>query len=123
VDLPWFADRPPAEWSEAGCDRLECQVHFILLEEDLRMRGRPGGTAVGVRYEPLDRRRIRVAVRGEGIGLDFVASDSLQVSHLSAYRSDDGDPYTARRRFASRVDQMLYPTLPPTTRKPFYDSP
>ncbi|MCX5212300.1 immunity 50 family protein [Kitasatospora sp. NBC_00240] len=123
VDLPCFPDRPPADWSEAGCDRLECQLHFILTDEDLRMRGRPDGGPADVSFEPRERRRLRVSVRGEGFTADFTASDSLQVSHLSAYRSGDGDPYTARRRFASRVDGMLHDTLPPTTRKPFYDLP
>ncbi|OKI24241.1 Imm50 family immunity protein [Streptomyces sp. CB03911] len=123
LDLPHFPDRPPAEWAEAGCDRLECQLHFILTDEDLRMRGRPDGGPADVSYRPLERRRLRVSVRGDGFTAAFTASDSLQVSHPSAYRSDDGDPYTARRRFTSRVDGMLHSTLPPTTRKAFYDHP
>ncbi|MGW6914501.1 hypothetical protein ACWGB8_11865 [Kitasatospora sp. NPDC054939] len=124
LDLPRYADRPPAAWSEVGCDRVEVQVHYVLKEEDLRLRGLPDGAPVDVEHRVLPGGGgLRVAVRGEGVEAEFTAYDSLRVGHISAYRSADGDPYTARRRFVSRVDQHLHTTLPPTIVKPFYDSP
>lgn len=123
ADLSRFPDRAPVEWTEAGCDRFECQLHFVLAEEGIRMRGRPDGTAAAVRYSLSDSRRLRAEMRGENLELDFTAHENLQVSHLSAYRSTDGDPYAARRWFASRIDQRLFQVLPPPTRKPFYDRP
>ncbi|MEE1821909.1 hypothetical protein PUR61_06845 [Streptomyces sp. BE20] len=123
LDLPRFADRPDPEWAEAGCDRVECQIHYLLREEDLRLRGLPGGGPVDVEHVLLPDGRLSVSARGPDVDVAFSAHDSLQVSHVSAYRSADGDPYTARRWFTSPVDRMLHSALPPTTRKPFYDHP
>lgn len=98
-------------------------MHFVLRAEDLRQRGMPDGGPVDVEHRALPGGGLAVTVRGEGVELSLTAYETLQVSHVSGYRSADGDPYTARRWFVSPVDQRLYPTLPPTTRKPFYDSP
>lgn len=122
LDLPRFADTAPQEWVDAGCDRVECQVSFVATGE-LRMRGLPAGRRTDMTHAPLDHRRLRVSLRGEGFELDFTCADSLLVSHVNAYRSGDGDPYRARRRFGSRVDQLRYTALPDTTVKPFYDYP
>lgn len=123
VELPRYPDRPLPAWVEARCDRLEVQLHFLAVGEDLRMRGLPRQTVVGVRLRSLARHRLRVLVQGEGFSLGYTASDSLQVSHLNAYRSGDEDPYLARRHFESRVDQRLHTVLPPVTTRPFYDHP
>jgi len=121
TEFPSFPDRAPPAWTEAGCDRFEAQIHFLAVGEDLRLRGVPGHTAVDVRITRLiEEHRIRVAMRGAGFSLDFTAADSMQASHLSAYRSVDGNPSTAPRWFESRVDQKLYRVLPAVTARPFY---
>ncbi|MFJ9818580.1 Imm50 family immunity protein [Streptomyces sp. NPDC101151] len=122
IELPWFADTPPPGWAEAGCDRLECQVGF-LATDDLHMRGLPAGQLVNLVHSPLGQRRLSVSVLGDAVQLEFTCADALQVSHVSAYRAEDGDPYRARRWFRSPVDQRLPTTLPDPTRKTFYDNP
>ncbi|MFD8084442.1 Imm50 family immunity protein [Kitasatospora sp. NPDC059722] len=124
VELPCFPDLAPQEWTDAGCDRFEAQVEFTAVEEDLRMRGLPGGTVVDVelsRYLRDRERRITVGVRGPGFSLDFTAHAALKAGHLNAYCSGRAEPYAAKRWFVSPVDRRLYGSvLPPTTAKVFY---
>ncbi|MFE1884931.1 Imm50 family immunity protein [Streptomyces diastatochromogenes] len=124
VELPRFPDLAPASWTEAGCDRFEVQIEFLAVGEDLRMRGVPHRTVVDIEFGPLVQDRghwITVAVSGPEFSLDFTAHATIRAGHLNAYRSDDADPYTARRWFESRLDQHLHQVLPPTTAKVFYD--
>ncbi|MFD4655794.1 Imm50 family immunity protein [Kitasatospora sp. NPDC058444] len=124
VELPRFPDLAPPDWTEAGCDRFEAQIEFFAVGEDLRMRGVPDSTVVDIRFGPpvqTRERRIRIAVSGPEFSLDFTAH-ALKVGRLNAYRSGDADPYTARRWFASSLDQRLHQgMLPPTTAKVFYE--
>ncbi|WP_030238846.1 Imm50 family immunity protein [Streptomyces sp. NRRL S-350] len=123
VEFPRFPDLAPPDWTEAGCDRFEAQIEFMAVGEDLRMRGVPAGTVVDVEFGPLVRtpeRRIRIAVSGPEFSLHFTAH-ALKVGRLNAYRSDDADPYTARRWFESPVDRRRHQVLPPTTAKAFYE--
>ncbi|WP_406207741.1 immunity 50 family protein [Kitasatospora sp. NBC_01560] len=125
VEFPRFPDLAPPAWAEAGCDRFEAQIEFMGVGEDLRMRGVPDGTVIDVELAPFvegRERRIRVAVSGPGISLDFTAHAALKVGHLNAYRSCGADPYAARRWFDSPLDRRLNPdqVLPPTTAKAFY---
>nr|WP_237554720.1 Imm50 family immunity protein [Streptomyces sp. SID4948] len=123
VELPRFPDRAPSAWTEARCDRFEAQIHFLAVGDDLRMRGTPDRTAVDVHLRSIPQRRLRVVTQGTDFTLEFTAAEALQVSHLNAYRSGEGDPYDARRHFENHVDQRLYRILPPVTTRPFYDSP
>lgn len=124
VELPRFPDLAPTDWTEAGCDRFEAQIEFLAVGEDLRMRGVPDSTVVDIALSPEARageRRVRVAVSGPGLSMDFTAH-AVTVGHLNAYRSGDADPYTARRWFDSPLDQRLHQgVLPPTTAKVFYE--
>ncbi|MFI6850589.1 immunity 50 family protein [Kitasatospora sp. NBC_00085] len=126
LELPRFPDLAPDDWRAAGCDRFELQLHFVLgPQEDLRMQGMPSGRTVTVRHERsggLGQRLLRVSIDGEGCAIRFSCYEELQAAHLNAYNSSDGDASSAPRRFAGRVDQRLYETLPPPTRMPFYDS-
>ncbi|SED95610.1 Immunity protein 50 [Streptomyces sp. 2112.3] len=126
VELPRFPDLAPAAWTEAGCDRFEAQIEFMGVGEDLRMRGVPHHTVVDIELTPFvegRERRIRVAVSGSGLSLDFTAHAALMAGHLNAYRSHGVDPHEARRWFENKLDQRLHPdqVLPPTTAKAFYD--
>ncbi|MER7757925.1 Imm50 family immunity protein [Kitasatospora sp. NPDC097643] len=123
VEFPRFPDLAPSDWTEAGCDRFEAQLEFTAVGEDLRMRGVPMSTVVDVELGPhvqSPERRVRVAVSGPGFSLDFTAH-AVKVGRPNAYRSDDADPYTARRWFVSPLDRRLYRVLPPTTAKVFYE--
>ncbi|GAB7184251.1 hypothetical protein ATKI12_4082 [Kitasatospora sp. Ki12] len=124
VEFPSFPDLAPQAWVDAGCDRFEAQIEFFGVDEDLRMRGVPGGTVVDVglsRYLRERERRIAVGVRGRGFSLDFTAHAALKAGHLNAYRSDGAQPYAAERWFVSPIDRRLYgDLLPPTTAKMFY---
>ncbi|HEY3479763.1 MAG TPA: Imm50 family immunity protein [Streptomyces sp.] len=123
VEFPRFPDRAPPDWREAGCDRFEAQFEFMAVGEDLRMRGVPESTVVDVdldAHAQFLERRVRVAVSGVGFSLSFTAH-AVKVGHLNAYRSGDGDPYTAQRWFESPLDQRLHRVLPPTTAKVFYE--
>ncbi|MER7341304.1 Imm50 family immunity protein [Streptomyces sp. NPDC000075] len=123
VELPRFPDLAPPEWTEAGCDRFEAQIEFSAVE-DLRMRGVPDSTVVGIEFGPriqTPERRIRLAVSGPEFSLDFT-THGLKVGRLNAYRSNDEDPYSARRWFVSPLDQRRHQgVLPPTTAKVFYE--
>jgi hypothetical protein len=123
VEFSRFPDRAPTTWTEAGCDRLEAQIHFLAVGEDLQLRGVPDQTVTDIRLGSIAQRRLRVSVQGAGFALEFTAADALQVSHLNAYRSGGESPYAARRFFENRVDQRLYQLLPPMTKRPFYDHP
>ncbi|MCF3181314.1 hypothetical protein IPZ70_15410 [Streptomyces polychromogenes] len=122
VEFPRFPDLAPPDWTEAGCDRFEAQIEFSAVE-DLRMRGVPDSTVVGIAFGPRVRtpeRRIRIAVSGPEFSLDFTAH-ALRVGRLNAYRCGDEGPYTARRWFLSPLDQRRHRgALPPTTAKVFY---
>jgi hypothetical protein len=124
VGFPGFPDLAPPEWTTAGCDRFEAQLEFFAVGEDLRMRGVPDSTVVDVEFGPgvpTPERRVRIAVRGPGFSLEF-STHALKVGRLNAYRSDEADPYAARRWFESPVDRRLQQgALPPTTAKVFYE--
>ncbi|WP_031071769.1 hypothetical protein [Streptomyces sp. NRRL WC-3742] len=123
VDLPRFPDLAPAAWTEAGCDRLELQLEFTAVAEDLHMRGTPDGTAVDLALATLPRirePRISVAVTGTAIRLSFTAYAAIKAVHLNAYRSTDPDPATAPRWFVSPFDQRLHRAQPPVTSKAFH---
>ncbi|MFJ8164211.1 Imm50 family immunity protein [Streptomyces sp. NPDC096136] len=123
VEFPRFPDLAPPDWTEAGCDRFEAQIEFSAAE-DLRMRGVPDATVVDIGFGPrvpTPERRIRIAVSGPQVLLDFTAH-SLKVGRLNAYRSTDEGPYAARRWFVSPLDQRVQRgVLPPTTAKVFYE--
>ncbi|GAA3006017.1 hypothetical protein GCM10020229_17310 [Kitasatospora albolonga] len=122
VEFPRFPDLAPPEWTEAGCDRFEAQLEFVAVE-DLRMRGVPGATVVDVAFGdwvPTPERRIEVAVAGREFSLRFTAH-GVRPGRLNAYRSEDGDPYTARRWFDGPLERRRYAVLPPTTAKVFYE--
>lgn len=119
--LPAFPDRPLPEWKAAGCDRFECQLQFLAVD-DVRMRGwRPPVTA-DVRIEPAEpagHRRIAVGVHGRdgSVELRFTSSDSLGAGHLNAFRAG-----TTGRHYAGRVDRMRYKNrLPDPSETVFYE--
>ncbi|MER5641474.1 Imm50 family immunity protein [Kitasatospora sp. NPDC002227] len=123
VEFPQFPDLAPPDWTEAGCDRFEAQLEFMAVE-GLRMRGVPDRTVIDVAVRPLpwtQVRRVEVAVSGPEFGLEF-AAHAVRAGRLNAYRSGDGDPYTARRWFDSPLDRRRHGgQLPPTTAKVFYE--
>ncbi|WP_374325041.1 Imm50 family immunity protein [Streptomyces sp. AP-93] len=123
VELPRYPDRPPSTWVESGCDRLEVQIHFLAVGEDLHMRGLPQQTVVDVQLRSIAQRRLQVLTQGTDFTLAFTAAEALQVSHLNAYQSNRGNPYAVQRHFENRVDQRLHTVLPPVTTRPFYDYP
>ncbi|WP_326595029.1 Imm50 family immunity protein [Streptomyces sp. NBC_01803] len=123
LDLPVFPDRPEEEWTVAGCDRFQCQIRFLAVE-DIRVAGWPflGGVDLGIQpLEPAEERRVAVVARARADGADvvrFSCNASLSVGHLAAYRDGDGGPYL----HAGRVDRIRFGTrLPNPTDKAYYE--
>ncbi|QIQ04924.1 Imm50 family immunity protein [Streptomyces liangshanensis] len=116
-----YAELPPLE------GLLLRSVHLSPYGPGLTLRVElpryPDRVPVAWAEDGSDRLEVQIHFRGAGYALDFAAAGALQVSHLNAYRSGTGNPYSVRRHFESRVDQRLYETLPPVTGRPFYDRP
>ncbi|MER5971314.1 Imm50 family immunity protein [Streptomyces sp. NPDC002055] len=120
-DLPGFANKPDEEWVEHHCDRFQCQVKFLAVDQlSMRSWSPPAVASVALRPRPL--RRIHVHVTGEGIDLDFTSSDSLLVAWVSAYAYDrDATPGSETYYYASPLGRRRYGSiLPEVTERNFY---
>jgi len=119
--LPSFPDRPLPAWEAAGCDRFECQLQFLGVE-DVTMRGwRPPVTADVLiePTEPAGHHRILIEVRGHdgSAELRFTSNSSLGAGQFNAYREG-----TAARHHAGRVNPLAYGNrLPDPSEKTFYE--
>lgn len=121
MTLAAFPERPLPEWQAAGCDRFECQVQFLAVD-DVHVDGWCPPVVADVRIEqaePAGHRRIAVGVRARdgSSNLRFTSSDSLGVGHANAYRAGGTE-----RHHAGRVDRLRYTDrLPDVHERAFYD--
>ncbi|MDT0455984.1 Imm50 family immunity protein [Streptomyces sp. DSM 41527] len=120
LDLPAFPDFPLPEWVEGGCDRLQCHVKFLAVE-DVSMRQWKPPVAVDVNMARLERRRISVSITGKGTNLTFSSSDSLTVDRVSAFSSSAGGVDRESHLYAGKVDRMRFSALPGVDRKAYYE--
>ncbi|MBD0735727.1 Imm50 family immunity protein [Streptomyces sp. CBMA29] len=107
VVLPVFPDRPRPEWEADGCDRFECQVRFLAIE-DVRMRGWRLPVTADVLItsaEPEEHNRITVEIQGRDASMElhFTSNASLGVGHMNAYREG-----AESRHYTGRVDGLRY---------------
>ncbi|MEU2794761.1 Imm50 family immunity protein [Streptomyces sp. NPDC007100] len=120
LDLPVFPDFPLPEWAEEGCDRLQFHLKFLAVEDVSMHQWKPPVTA-DVTMTALERRRINVAVAGEGVNLTFTSSDSLTVDRISAFRAPGTGPDREKHLYAGKVDSMRFSELPAVDRKSYYE--
>ena len=121
IDLPSFPVSAPPEWIDAGMDTVQCQFQFLAVENISLAAWDP--PAVGdVEMTPLgSERRMRVAVHGLGIALQFECSESVDVSHVSAFKIGPGGSDNGPHLFVSRLDARRRTFLPATDEKTFYE--
>lgn len=121
VDLPSFPLHAPPEWTDRGVDTLQCQLQFLAVEGIALTEWAPPviGRVDTTPYR--ERRRMRVTVRGRGISLEFDCSDSVRVSHPSAFKIQGDGSDEGPHIFVSKVDGRRYDSLPDTAEKTFYE--
>ncbi|MFD9357183.1 hypothetical protein [Streptomyces sp. NPDC060031] len=103
---------------ETKGDTVQCHLNFLAVEDFRLDRWEPPATA-DVTLTPTTGQRLAVTVRGQRIALAFGAHRELHVTHVSVHRGDETGP----REFTGAVDRRLYPVLPPTTARTFYEHP
>ncbi|WP_078897829.1 Imm50 family immunity protein [Streptomyces rimosus] len=120
LDLPRFPDRPLPEWVERGCDRLQCHVRFLAVDNVSMRRWEPPVVA-DVQLTPLERRRIKVRVASDQTSLEFTSSDSLTVGRVSAFRSPGCGPDRVRHYYAGKMDSRKYECVPNAEAATYYE--
>ncbi|MGW8556642.1 Imm50 family immunity protein [Streptomyces tubercidicus] len=120
LDLPVFPDFPLPEWVDGGCDRLQCHVKFLAVEDVSMCRWKPPVTA-DVSMTPLERRRVNVVIASEGVKLTFSSSDSLTVDRVSAFSSPADGTDRENHIYAGKVDRMRFGALPGVDGKAYYE--
>ncbi|MFJ6794274.1 hypothetical protein [Streptomyces sp. NPDC091268] len=107
---------------ERAGDTVQCHLNFLAVRDFRLDRWEPPATA-DITLSPVDgtgaEQRLAVDVRGERIALAFDAYRGLQVTRVSRYRGTESGP----REWAGPVERRLYPVLPPTTARTFYEHP
>jgi hypothetical protein len=121
VDLPYFPESPPVEWADAGMDTVQCQFEFAAVEGVSLSEWDP--PAVGdVEMVLLGAERCMwVTVRGCGVVLRFVCSQSVVVRHLSAFKVGSDGADSGPHLFVSKVDARLHASVPDTDVRVFYE--
>jgi hypothetical protein len=120
VDLPSFPESAPQEWLDSGMDAVQCQLAFPDVTEVSLTRWEPP-TKGDVRMEPYgDERRVRVAVEGSGVELEFACHEFATLSHVSAFKARPDGTDSGAHRYVSKVDARLYESLPGTEEYTFY---
>jgi hypothetical protein len=120
VDLPAFPDSPPVEWTEAGTDTAQCQLQFLAVE-DVSLTEWTTPAVGSLHMTPWGReRRMRVAVRGQGVALEFDCNESVRIGHVSAFASQPDGSDDGPHLFVSKVDARRFSALPATHEKTFY---
>ncbi|MFD9209817.1 Imm50 family immunity protein [Streptomyces sioyaensis] len=112
LDLPTFPDRPHPEWTDQGCDRLQCHVRFLAVE-DFSMRRWEPPVVADVQMKHLEKRRIEVDILSSQTNLSFTSSDSLTVGRISAFRAPDSGLDQEKHHYVGRMDRLKYDSVPP----------
>lgn len=101
-------------------DTLQCQFQFLAADGIVLTDWAP--PVVGhVETAPHGgERRIRVTVRGRGISLSFDCSDSVRVSHVSAFKAQPDGSDGGTHLFVSKVDGRHHDSLPGTAERTFH---
>ncbi|MDQ8706300.1 Imm50 family immunity protein [Streptomyces sp. LHD-70] len=119
LDLPRFPDRVPQEWRAGSADTLQLHLTFLAVA-DLTLRSWDPPTVADIAVRAEGHRRLRVAVTGAGVDLEFSCSDALLVRHLSVFRATADGEDRGRHAFLQPIDRRLYSELPPTWERRFY---
>lgn len=120
LDLPRFPDRPLSEWTEQGCDRLQCHVRFLAVE-DASMRRWDPPVMADVKFAPLRQRRIKVEIVSNQTSLAFTSSDHLTVGRVSAFRAPADGPDRGKHHYVGRLDRLKYDSVPGADAGAYYD--
>ncbi|MEW2115875.1 Imm50 family immunity protein [Streptomyces sp. NPDC005474] len=121
IDLPTFPVSAPREWIDAGMDTVQCQFQF-LAAENISLTAWDPPTVGDVEMTPLgSERRMRVTVHGLRVALRFECSESVGVSHVSAFKIGSGGSDNGPHLFVSRLDARRHTFLPATDEKTFYE--
>ena len=83
-NLAEFADRPPAEWVEAGKNRVQVKLVFKSVE-GLVIRGFGWTNVATIDMELVDEETLAVRVHGDTTDITFRCSRYLTLQSLSAY--------------------------------------
>ncbi|MFF4258448.1 Imm50 family immunity protein [Streptomyces sp. NPDC001663] len=120
VDLPSFPSSAPREWLEAGADAVQCQLAFLDVTRISLTRWVPPTTG-DVRMEPYgDERRMRVAVGGSGVALEFECHELATLGHVSAFKMRPDGADSGPHCYVGKLDARLYKCLPGTEEYKFY---
>ncbi|WP_407700719.1 Imm50 family immunity protein [Streptomyces endophyticus] len=120
VDLSEFPEKPPEDWVANGCDVVQCHIRFSAVEKlSLQdwtppTRARLNAASAEVPW------MLDVSVRGAGVSLDFRGHESVDISHISAFRVESDGSDEVPHRFLGRVDTRLFATVPRPYEKIFY---
>lgn len=121
VDLPSFPASAPQEWTDAGMDTVQCQLQFLAVENISLTDWNPPSVG-SVEMSPWGREsRMRVTADGRGVALRFDCSESVRVSHVSAFQIQADGSDNGPHLFVSRIDARRHTFLPPTDEKTFYE--
>lgn len=120
LDLPAFPDRPLPEWTDQGCDRLQCHVRFLAVE-DFSMRRWEPPVVADVQMDPLEKRRIKVDVLSGQTNLSFTSSDSLTVGRISTFRAPTEGPDREKHYYVGRMDRLKYDSVPGAEAEVYYE--
>lgn len=120
LDLPRFPDRPLPEWTEHGCDRLQCHVRFLAAEDVSMHRWEPPVVA-DVKLEPFEKRRIKVEILSGQASLSFTSSDFLAVGRISAFRAPADRVDREKHHYVERMDRLKYDSVPGAETQVYYE--
>ncbi|ELP70001.1 Imm50 family immunity protein [Streptomyces turgidiscabies] len=114
IDLPSFPGSAPQKWVDAGMDTVQCQFQFLAVE-NISLTAWDPPTVADVEMAPTgSERRMRVTVVGHGVELRFDCSESVRVSHVSAFKTEAEGADNGPHIFASKLDARRYTSLPAT---------
>lgn len=121
VDLPSFPGSAPQDWVDAGVDTVQCQLQFLAVENISLTEWAPPAVSTINIASWGERRRIQVTVDGSGVALRFDCSESVRVSHVSAFKIQHDGSDSGRHLFVSKIDSRRHASLPTTDEKTFYE--
>jgi hypothetical protein len=121
IDLPSFPGSAPQGWLDAEMDTVQCQLQFLAVENISLTDWDP--PSVGrVEMSSWGREsRMRVIIEGRGVALRFDCSESVRVSHVSAFQIQADGSDSGPHLFVSKIDARRHTFLPSTDEQTFYE--
>ncbi|MFD4720080.1 Imm50 family immunity protein [Streptomyces sp. NPDC058431] len=120
IDLPKFPQNPPPAWVDAELDQFQCHLEFIAIE-NLELRGWIPDGRSNLELHMRNHHKIFARIESSGFHLSFVASDSILIGHMSAYKTLPNGSDSGPRQFVRKLDAKMYDAIPPVYEKTFYE--